>query len=191
MRCISAFLFYLRTDNSMNFKDLPIGSQFPRVINAVVEIPKGSRNKYEYDVDLGVFKLDRVLYSSMHYPEAYGFVPNTLWDDGDPLDILIFIDQPLFTGVVVEVKPIGILRMKDEKGPDDKLLSVAVNDPTYRNISDVKDVPNHLLVEIEHFFTSYKKLENKHVESFGWDNVLVALEAVKHGHQQYLTKKKV
>ncbi|MEW5798628.1 MAG: inorganic diphosphatase [Bacteroidota bacterium] len=169
----------------MNYKDLPIGDEFPRVINAVVEIPKGSRNKYEYDVNLGVFKLDRVLYSSMHYPEAYGFVPSTLWDDGDPLDILIFIDQPLFTGVVVEVKPIGILRMKDEKGPDDKLLSVAVNDPTYRNINDVTEVPNHLLVEIEHFFTSYKLLENKHVQSFGWDNVLVALEAVRHGREQY------
>jgi inorganic pyrophosphatase len=98
---------------------------------------------------------------------------------------LIFIDQPLFTGVMIGVKPIGILRMKDEKGPDDKLLSVAVNDPTYRNIHDVKDVPHHLLVEIEHFFTSYKLLENKHVQSFGWDNVLVALEAVRHGKEQY------
>lgn len=169
----------------MNFKDLPIGKDAPRVINAVVEIPQGSRNKYEYDVELGIFKLDRVLYSSMHYPEAYGFVPSTLWDDGDPLDILIFIDQPLFTGVVVEVKPIGILRMRDEKGPDDKLLSVAVNDPTYRSISDVSEVPKHLLVEIEHFFTSYKHLEGKHVESFGWDNVVVALESVKQGVDNY------
>ncbi len=174
----------------MNLKDLPLGEQSPRIINAIVEIPKGSRNKYEYDVDLGVFKLDRVLYSSMHYPEAYGFVPHTLWDDGDPLDILIFIDEPLAQGVLVEVKPIGILRMKDEKGPDDKLLSVAINDPTYRSINDVKEVPHHLLVEIEHFFTSYKMLENKHVESFGWDNVLAALEAVKQGQKNYLKKKK-
>lgn len=173
----------------MNLKDLPIGKEYPNVINAVVEIPKGARNKYEYDVHLGVFRLDRVLYSSMHYPEAYGFVPSTLWDDGDPLDILIFIDQPLFTGVVVEVKPIGILRMEDEKGPDDKLLSVAVNDPTYRNISDVSEVPNHLLVEIEHFFTSYKLLENKHVRSFGWDNAAVAIEAVKHGFELYNNNK--
>ncbi len=169
----------------MNFKDLPIGDHFPRTINAVVEIPKGSRNKYEYDVHLGVFKLDRVLYSSMHYPEAYGFVPSTLSDDGDPLDILIFIDQPLFTGVVVEVKPIGILRMKDEKGPDDKILSVAVKDPTYRNISDVREVPGHLLIEIEHFFTSYKLLENKHVESFGWDNTSAAADAVRYGYDRY------
>ncbi len=173
-----------------NFKDLPIGNQFPRIVNAIVEIPKGSRNKYEYDVELGIFKLDRVLYSSMVYPEAYGFVPNTLWDDGDPLDIFIFIDQPLTTGVLVEVKPIGILRMRDEKGSDDKVLSVAIGDPTYGSIHDVKDVPKHLLIEIEHFFVNYKKLEGKHVESFGWDNVLVALEAVRHGHDQYKKAKK-
>ncbi|MDD8019160.1 MAG: inorganic diphosphatase [Bacteroidota bacterium] len=170
----------------MNMKDLPIGKQSPRVVNAIVEIPKGSRNKYEYDVELGVFKLDRVLYSSMVYPEAYGFVPSTLWDDGDPLDIFIFIDQPLTTGVLVEVKPIGILRMKDEKGSDDKVLSVAIGDPTYGTMSDIKDVPKHLLIEVEHFFVNYKKLEGKHVESFGWDNVLSALEAVRQGHAQYL-----
>lgn len=169
----------------MNLKDLPIGEQFPRVVNSIIEIPKGSRNKYEYDVDLGVFKLNRVLYSSMVYPEAYGFIPSTLWDDGDPLDIFVFIDQPLTTGVLVDAKPVGILRMKDEKGPDDKILSVAIGDPTYGSIHDINDVPHHLLIEIEHFFVNYKKLEGKHVESFGWDNVLVALDAVKHGHQQY------
>lgn len=169
----------------MNLKDLPIGDEFPRVVNAIVEIPKGSRNKYEYDVTLEVFKLDRVLYSSMVYPEAYGFVPHTLWDDGDPLDIFIFIDQPLSTGVLVEAKPIGILRMRDEKGPDDKILSVAIGDPTYGRYNDIVDVPQHLLVEIEHFFINYKKLEGKHVESFGWDNVIVALEAVRHGFDLY------
>lgn len=177
----------------MNFKDLPIGEQFPRVVNCIIEIPKGSRNKYEYDVDLEVFKLNRVLYSSMVYPEAYGFIPSTLWDDGDPLDIFVFIDQPLTTGVLVEAKPVGILRMRDEKGPDDKILSVAIGDPTYGTIHDINDVPNHLLIEIEHFFVNYKKLEGKHVESFGWDNVLVALDAVKHGYTQYkkaLKKKK-
>ena len=174
----------------MNFKDLPIGDQFPRVVNAIIEIPKGSRNKYEYDLALGIFKLDRVLYSSMHYPEAYGFVPSTLWDDGDPLDIFVFIDQPLQTGVLVEAKPIGILRMRDEKGSDDKILAVATGDPTYGSIYDIGDVPKHLLVEIEHFFVNYKKLEGKHVESFGWDNVLVALEAVRHGHTQFKKSKR-
>jgi inorganic pyrophosphatase len=172
----------------MNLKDLPIGDDFPGVVNAIVEIPKGSRNKYEYDVTLEVFKLDRVLYSSMVYPEAYGFVPHTLWDDGDPLDIFIFIDQPLSTGVLVEARPIGILRMKDEKGPDDKILSVAIGDPTYGRYKDITDVPQHLLVEIEHFFINYKKLEGKHVESFGWDNEAVALEAVRHGFDLYNAK---
>jgi inorganic pyrophosphatase len=173
----------------MNLKDLPIGDKMPNIINAIVEIPKGGRNKYEYDVDLGVFRLNRVLYSSMHYPEAYGFVPNTLWDDGDPLDILIFIDEPLETGILVDVKPIGILRMRDEKGSDDKILSVAINDPTYRAINDVREVPQHLLVEIEHFFTSYKSLEGKHVESFGWENAAAALDAVRLAHKNYLETK--
>lgn len=171
-----------------NFKDLPLGSQQPEIINAIVEIPKGSRNKYEYDVHLGIFKLDRVLYSSMHYPEAYGFVPSSLWDDGDPLDILIFIDEPLDTGILLEVKPIGILRMRDEKGPDDKLLSVAINDPTYRSVNDVNELPKHLLIEIEHFFSSYKKLEGKHVESFGWEGVTAAVQAVIHARDQYIAK---
>jgi inorganic pyrophosphatase len=173
----------------MNLKDLPIGDNMPNIINAIVEIPKGGRNKYEYDVELGVFRLNRVLYSSMHYPEAYGFVPNTLWDDGDPLDILIFIDEPLDTGILVDVKPIGILRMHDEKGPDDKLLSVAIYDPTYRSINDVSEVPQHLLVEIEHFFTSYKNLEGKHVESFGWEHAEAALAAVRIAHKKYLDAK--
>jgi inorganic pyrophosphatase len=172
----------------MNLKDLPIGKQSPRVVNAIIEIPKGSRNKYEYDVELEVFKLDRVLYSSMVYPEAYGFVPSTLWDDGDPLDIFVFIDQPLTTGVLVEAKPVGILRMSDEKGSDDKVLSVAIGDPTYGSIHDIGDVPKHLLIEIEHFFVNYKKLEGKHVESFGWDNALMAHEAIRHA--QILFKKK-
>jgi inorganic pyrophosphatase len=177
----------MESKNSMtNLKDLPIGENLPSIINAIVEIPKGGRNKYEYDVDLGVFRLNRVLYSSMHYPEAYGFVPSTLWDDGDPLDILIFIDEPLDIGILVDVKPIGILHMRDEKGPDDKILSVAINDPTYRSINDVAEVPKHLLVEIEHFFTSYKSLEGKHVESFGWENAQAAFKAVTLAHQKYL-----
>ena len=109
----------------MNLKYLPLGDGSPDIVNAVVEIPKGSRNKYEYNMDLGVFQLDRVLYSSMHYPEAYGFIPSTLYDDGDPMDVLIVIDQPLQTGIMIEVKPVGILKMQDEKGTDDKVISVA------------------------------------------------------------------
>ena len=135
----------------MNLKYLPIGDDAPHVVNAVVEIPKGSRNKYEYNMDLGVFQLDRVLYSSMHYPEAYGFIPSTLYDDGDPVDVLIVIDQPLQTGIMIEVRPIGILKMQDEKGTDDKIISVAKYDPTYAPVREVKELPKHLLIEIEHY----------------------------------------
>jgi inorganic pyrophosphatase len=162
----------------MNLKDIPIGKNAPNVVNAIVEIPRGSRNKYEYDLDLGVFHLDRVLYSSMHYPAAYGFIPSTLYDDGDPVDVLIFIDQPLHVGVLLEVRPVGILRMRDEKGSDDKIISVAVYDPTYSPITDLKQLPNHLLVEIEHFFSSYKELEGKATLSFGWSGAAAAKRAI-------------
>lgn len=170
----------------MNYKNLPIGDGSPKVVNAVVEIPKGSRNKYEYNMQLGVFQLDRVLYSSMHYPAAYGFVPSTLYEDGDPTDVLIVIDQPLSTGVMLKVKPIGILKMRDEKGTDDKIISVAYDDPTYSSIKEVKQLPKHLLIEIEHFFMSYKELEGKHVQSFGWYGATEARRAIKRSHEVYV-----
>jgi inorganic pyrophosphatase len=132
---------------TLNLKYLPIGDDAPHVVNAIVEIPKGSRNKYEYNIELGVFQLDRVLFSSMHYPEAYGFIPSTLYDDGDPVDVLIVIDQPLQTGIMIEVKPIGILKMADEKGSDDKIISVAKHDPTYSSIREVKELPKHTLIQ--------------------------------------------
>jgi inorganic pyrophosphatase len=162
----------------MNLKNIPSGKSSPDIVNAIIEIPKGSRNKYEYNIELGVFQLDRVLYSSMHYPEAYGFIPSTLYDDGDPVDVLVFIDQPLHVGILVEVRPVGILRMRDEKGSDDKIISVAINDPTYSPITDLRQLPRHLLVEVEHFFTSYKLLEGKHVMSFGWNGATAAKRAI-------------
>jgi inorganic pyrophosphatase len=169
----------------VNLKYLPLGEGAPHVVNAVVEIPKGSRNKYEYNMELGVFQLDRVLYSSMHYPEAYGFIPSTLYDDGDPVDVLIIIDQPLQTGIMLEVKPIGILKMADEKGTDDKIISVAKYDPTYASIREVKELPKHTLIEIEHFFTSYKELEGKHVRSFGWHGVKEARRAIHNAAKAF------
>jgi inorganic pyrophosphatase len=169
----------------MNLKYVPTGDKSPAIVNAVVEIPKGSRNKYEYNLELGVFQLDRVLYSSMHYPAAYGFIPSTLYEDGDPVDVLIFIDQPLHTGVLVEVRPVGILRMSDEKGSDDKIISVAVNDPTYSPITDLRQLPKHLLVEIEHFFTSYKELEGKATLSFGWSGANQARKAIEKSQRTF------
>jgi len=163
----------------MNLKYIPAGGKAPDIVNAIVEIPRGNRNKYEYNIEYGVFQLDRVLYSSMHYPAAYGFIPSTLYEDGDPVDLLIFIDQPLHTGILLEVRPVGILRMRDEKGSDDKIISVALYDPTYSPITDIKQLPRHLLIEIEHFFTSYKELEGKATVSFGWSGANTAKRAVQ------------
>ncbi len=169
----------------MNLKHLAIGPGFPDSVYAVIEIAEGSRNKYEYDPELEVFKLDRVLYSAVHYPTAYGFIPSTYYDDGDPLDILVVTSQPLQTGVVVEVRPVGVLRMRDDKGPDDKILAVAVRDEHYRELLRVEQLPHHLLVEIEHFFATYKHLEGKEVRSFGWEPAEFARAAVERAHSRY------
>ncbi len=173
----------------VNLKDLPIHKNFPDETNAIVEIPEGSRNKYEYDPDLGVFKLDRTLYAAVHYPTAYGFIPGTFYDDGDPLDVLIVATQPLHIGILVEVRPIGVLRMRDDKGPDDKILSVAIYDEHYKDVLRIEQMPHHLLVEIEHFFTTYKHLEGKDVRSFGWEPAEFAKSAIQHAREKYLNLK--
>jgi len=170
----------------MNLKDLPIGKNFPDILHAIIEIPDGSRNKYEYDVELEIFRLDRVLYSAVHYPTAYGFIPSTFYEDGDPLDVLVMCSQPLAVGVLLEVRPVGVLRMSDDKGQDDKILSVAVHDEHYKDVTRVEQLPHHLLVEIEHFFTTYKQLEGKGVKSFGWEPTEFAKAAIKRSHEEYL-----
>jgi inorganic pyrophosphatase len=162
----------------IDYKSLPVGKNAPKEVNAIIEVPKGQRNKYEFDPELGVFKLDRVLYSSVHYPAAYGFVPNTLAEDGDPIDILVLTHGEIFTGCLIEVRPVGLLKMRDDKGLDDKILSVPINDPIYNNVRRLADVPPHLPKEIEHFFNIYKQLEGKHVESFGWHDFFVAERAI-------------
>jgi len=173
----------------VNLKDFPIGDNFPETINAFIEIPKGSKMKYEYDVDLGVYKLDRVLHSSVHYPEAYGFIPSTFWDDGDPLDLMVIVSEDTFTGCFMEVRPIGVLRIIDDDGPDDKVLAVFVNDPFYRKIHDISMMPQHYLEEIEHFFLSYKALEFKKVESKGWFSSSEARASIKLANKKYLERK--
>jgi inorganic pyrophosphatase len=152
----------------MNLKNLPLGAAAPERVNAIIEIPKGTRTKYEYDPQLGIFRLDRVLYSSMFYPTAYGFLPSTLAADGDPVDILILISEPLDVGVMVEAWPIGLLKMRDEKGEDDKVLAVATHDRSYREIRELEHVAEDELRLIEHFFRTYKTLEHKDVLSQGW-----------------------
>ena len=167
------------------WKDLEPGPSVPEVIYAVIEIPKGSRNKYEYDKDMEAFALDRVLYSPFHYPAEYGIIPKTLYDDGDPMDVMVLMDQPTFPGCVIETRPIGVMRMIDGEDKDDKVLGVPVNDPRYKDINDIDDIPSHLLDEIAHFFKEYKTLEGKVTEVLGWEHAKEAFEAIKHSIDLY------
>jgi inorganic pyrophosphatase len=141
---------------------------YPDIIEVVVEIPRGSRNKYEYDPEGGVFRLDRVLSSAVFYNFDYGYVPDTHADDGDPTDALLLIDEPTFTGCHVWARPVGMLEMRDEQGGDFKILCVAVGDPHQAHVSRLDQVRPHRLVEIENFFQTYKLLEDKTVEVVGW-----------------------
>lgn len=159
---------------------------------ALIEIPRGSRNKYEFDKETGVFVLDRVLYSSVHYPTDYGFVPNTLADDGDPLDICVLMTDPSFPGCYIHARPLGGLEMTDEKGEDFKLLAVPVNDPRFNQYRDLSDVGNHWLQEIEHFFATYKMLEGKVTTIDGWrglDRALQEIEDSKRRHNEKIAGK--
>jgi inorganic pyrophosphatase len=167
------------------WKDIPTGPSVPQVVYAVIEIPKGSRNKYEYDKDKEAFALDRVLYSPIHYPGEYGIIPKTLWDDGDPMDILVVMEQPTFPGCVIETRVIGVMKMIDGGESDDKILGVPVNDPKFKDVHDVSDMPKPFLDEISHFFTEYKRLEKKTTEVLGWENAEKAYEAVEHSMELY------
>lgn len=169
-----------------NLKNLPIGKDSPNVVNTIIEIPKGSRNKIEYDVELGVFKLDRVLFSAVHYPVAYGFVPSTMWDDGDPVDILVYCDQPLETGLLVEAIPLGGLEMHDDKGSDLKLIAVAAFDQSVRHVRDLEELQEWRKIEIEHFFDTYKLLEGKSVNIGEWINADQAKASILKAHEMYL-----
>ena len=137
-------------------------------IEVVVEIPSGSRNKYEYDHARHRFVLDRVLYSSVHYPCDYGFIEGTMGEDGDPLDVLVVISEPTFSGCVVRARPIGALDMADEKGHDFKILAVATDDPRWDGMSSLEAMRPHRLLEIENFFRTYKTLEKRPTEVTGW-----------------------
>lgn len=138
------------------------------VVEAFIEIPTGSQNKYEFDKERNVFVLDRVLYSPMFYPAEYGYLENTLALDGDPLDILVLSTFPTFPGCVIESRVVGVLVMSDDKGQDEKLLAVPVNDPRWNHVQSLNDVPEHIRKEISHFFQVYKDLENKTTKIEGW-----------------------
>ena len=157
------------------------------VVEAFIEIPKFSRNKYEYDEARGVFRLDRPLYSPVHYPGDYGFIPETLAPDGDPLDILVITDHPTFPGCVVPARVIGALTMRDEKGEDTKILAVVDNDPRSQALLDLGDVPGHIRREIEYFFAIYKELEGKPTAVTGWrdrDHAEREIQAARDAYQK-------
>ena len=171
-----------------NYLTLPIGKAAPAEINAVIEIARGDTNKYEYDKELNVFRLDRNLYSPVHYPGDYGFIPSTLSDDGDPLDVLVLVDAPSFSGCVMAVRPIGVLRMVDQNREDEKILAVGLNNPVYKEVTDYEQIYPHLIREIEHFFSIYKELEAKSTTIEGWEDAASARETVNECRDRYLAK---
>lgn len=152
----------------MSFSKVKIGNSSPEIINVVIEIPRGSHHKYEYDEEMHEIKLDRVLHSSVFYPTDYGFIPDTRGDDGDHLDVLVIISEPSFPGCVMEVRPVGVLDMADDKGQDWKIIAVCNSDPRLKEMNSLEDLDEHHKNEIQHFFEVYKQLENKEVEVKGW-----------------------
>ena len=161
------------------------GGHCPEIVRMIVEIPKNSSNKYEYDRHLGVFRLDRTLYSPMHYPGDYGFIPGTMAEDNDPLDVLVSADEATFTGCMMEVRPVGMLAMVDEHGQDTKILAVPDRNPRYDQIHTIDQIFPHVLAEIEHFFTIYKELEGKKTRMEGWKGPREARQAILESRRRY------
>ena len=153
--------------------------------DVLIEIPKGSRNKYEYDFELNKIRFDRMLFSSMMYPGDYGFIPETLALDGDPLDVLVMGAEPTFPGCVMEVKPIGVFHMADEKGPDEKIICVPTTDPIWNSYNDIDDLNPHRVKEITHFFQVYKDLEMKKVVIGAWGDAKEAYEILNKCVERY------
>jgi inorganic pyrophosphatase len=158
------------------------------IVEAFIEIPAGSQNKYEFDKEKGVLRLDRVLYSPVHYPTDYGYVPETLEEDGDPIDVLVMVTNPTVPGCIIDCRVVGVLSMKDDKGVDNKLLGVPIKDPRFDHVRDLSDVPPHVLREIEHFFETYKDLEGKSVTVMGWQDAAKAAEVLAKARAAYAQK---
>lgn len=159
------------------------------VVDAFIEIPTGSQNKYEYDKEKDAFVLDRVLFSPMHYPAEYGYLKDTLALDGDPLDILVITSFPTFPGCVIESRVVGVLVMTDDKGQDEKLLAVPTNDPRFKDVASLEHIPEHKLKEIAHFFQVYKDLENKKTIIEGWKDADFAKTLYNECVERFKTSK--
>lgn len=171
--------------NPVNFVEMPLGDNVPHEFNIVVEIPKDGTQKYEFDHELNVFRLDRSLYTSVHYPGDYGFLPKTLSEDGDPLDVIVKCDKPTFTGCIMTVRPIGVLRMIDKGANDYKILAVPVGDPRTAHTHDIDDLSSHFKDEIDHFFSVYKDLEGKESNTDGWGNKKEAINVIERAVERY------
>ena len=156
-------------------KEISAGT--PEEMNVIVEIPKGSKNKYEIDKETGLIALDRVMHTSQDMPFDYGFVPQTLWEDGDPLDVVILTTYPLHPGILAKVRPVGMMDMVDDGESDVKIIAVPVKDPRWNEVKDLSDINKHTLKEMEHYFTTYKKLQNKEVVIKGFGDKQAAMDA--------------
>src|SRR3954469_23115693 len=170
---------------SSDYMMISPGTDIPSVVNMIVEIPKGKRNKFELDKDTGLIKLDRYLYSSSVYPGDYGFVPQTLAEDGDPLDILVMVNEPTFSGCLIGARVIGLFRMRDNGANDYKVLAVPHTDPLFAEFVDLENVPGHFLREVSHFFGTYKQLEGAVIEPLGWTNAADGVDVVRDAVARY------
>jgi len=171
------------------WRDIPVGDKSPDLVNAVVEVVSGSRDKYEYNFEWEAFVLDRVIHSSVVFPVEYGFIPQTWFDDEDPLDIMVLSHEPMEVGCIVNVRTVGVLIMEDEAGQDPKILSVPVRDPRFDGIKDLKDIHPHILREIQEFFETYKRLEPKKWGKFkAWGNAEKAKEIINYAINLYREK---
>ena len=168
-----------------NLYEYPIGEKYPNEFNVIIEVPTGSNNKYEYNAEHDIFELDRVLFSSVHYPGCYGFIPQTLGGDGDPLDVIVLTGEPMITGSAISVRPVGYLKMTDDKGQDEKILAVPVNDPRFNERLTLRDIRKHVLLEIEHFFKIYKDLEKKFVDIDKWYDLEDTKKLILEAHSNF------
>ena len=167
------------------FNDVPAGTNIPSVVHAIVEIPKGRRSKFEVDKNTGLIRLDRYLYASSHYPGDYGFIPQTLAEDGDNLDILVMVNEPTFSGCLIEARVVGLFRMTDRGVNDYKVLAVPHSDPLFAEFQDLGNVPQHYLREVEHFFATYKQLEGVSVKTQGWAGASEATAEVRASVERF------
>ena len=162
--------------------------EFPQKVHVIIEIPRGSENKYEMDKETGMLKLDRPLFSSVHYPGDYGYIPKTLWDDGDPLDIIVLTSHPVYPLTLAKVRVLGVVKMIDGKESDSKIIGVYDSDPRFSEYQDLEDIPKHKIKEVVHFFESYKKLQGKEVKILGIGNKKEAVNAIVFSKNKYENK---